>query len=327
MEEKLKIKPLTKEKIIISLDRLTRFKPTEEKYLRVFKDVIISNLIFPTFKKSELNSMDYEKLTLFAQEIFNFSLKNLNVPLSNDFLINKKLMEYEKSVFKFDKNVEKLLNNKIDYAAAILLFDNKDLPINLLWLKTLTKNQNQIKARKDSELKFPLEKVIIAEGITEETLLPKLAKIYGFDFDENGIYMISAGGKNPVVKLFYLYADILKLPIFVLLDSDAKENLEEIKPKLRNFDNVYILKSGEFEDILPLNLIKRTLNKTLKNFSSVSLEDLRKDKPMTKILAELLKEKGLEFKKAEFAQFVSENINDKKDLSKEIIEIFENIKK
>ena len=32
----MKYKTLTKEQILISLDRLTRFKPTKEKYLRVF---------------------------------------------------------------------------------------------------------------------------------------------------------------------------------------------------------------------------------------------------------------------------------------------------
>ena len=34
---------------------------------------------------------------------------------------------------------------------------------------------------------FPIEKVVIAEGITEEILLPKFSQILNFDFDENGI--------------------------------------------------------------------------------------------------------------------------------------------
>ena len=48
----LKIKPLLKEQIIISIDRLTRFKCPEEKYLRVFSDIIVSSLIEPKLKKS-----------------------------------------------------------------------------------------------------------------------------------------------------------------------------------------------------------------------------------------------------------------------------------
>lgn len=332
MEKEFKIKPLTKQQIIISLDRLTRFKYTEDKYLRVFKEIIASNLIYPKYKKKELDVLDYETLTRLAEEIINFSLSRggLGVNVSPQRqVINQKLLEYEKSVFNFDKNVEKLLKNKIDYNAALEILDGGfgnptyegDLPLNLKWLITLAQNENQVKNRMNHCLKFPIEKVVLVEGITEEILLPKFAKLCGCDFDKMGINLISAGGKNQVVRLFYQFADILKLPIFVLLDNDAKENFEEIKPKLRQQDKVYIIKSGEFEDILPLNLIKRTLNKMLKNFASVSIDDLRKDVQMTRTLHEILKEKGLEFKKAEFAALVSENIVELKDVSHEIQEI------
>ena len=57
----LKIKTLTIEQLIISADRLTRFKDTETKYLRVFKDIIINNLIEPKLKKHELDNMDYKE--------------------------------------------------------------------------------------------------------------------------------------------------------------------------------------------------------------------------------------------------------------------------
>lgn len=323
MEKELKIKPLSEQQIIISLDRLTRFKSTEDKYLRVFKDIIASNLIHPKYRKKELDLLDYAELTRLAEEIINFSLSVIasrsDIPAGQHSVINQKLLEYEKSVFNFDKNVEKLLKNKIDYDAALRLFEG-DLPCNLKWLKSLEKDENQVVNREKFALKFPIEKVILVEGITEEILLPKFAKLCGCDFDKKGINLISAGGKNQVVRIFYQLADVLKLPIFVLLDNDAESNYEEIKPKLRKHDRVYVLKNGEFEDVLPLNLIKRTLNQMLKNFSSVSIEDLRKSEPMTKILHEILKEKGLEFKKAEFAALVAENITEK-DISPEIQEI------
>lgn len=326
MKEQFKIKSLTKEQIIISVDRLTRFKPTEDKYLRVFKEIILSNLISPKFKKSELDVMDYAQMAKLVDDIFQVSLTSLNIHLSDDFDINKKLLEYEKSVFIFDRNVEKLLNNKIDYLAVVKLFEDEKLPLNLKWLVSLSKSGDSVSNRAKSGLKFPIEKIIIVEGITEEILLPKFAKICGLDFDKAGVNLISAGGKNQVVKLFYMLSDILKLPIFVLMDSDAQDNYEEIKPKLREKDSVYILKSGEFEDILPLNLIKRTLNQYFRNYSSFKLEDLRENEqdgeqkslPMTKILEELFKSRGFEFKKAEFATLVGNNIKDLKDVSPEI---------
>lgn len=318
MLEKLKIKPLTKEQIIISLDRLTRFKYTEEKYLRVFKDIITTNLIYPKFKKKELDRMDYSELTYLVENVLDFSLERFKIAKTRDFTINKLLLNYEKTVFRFDRNVENLINNKIDYKACVKLLCDKDIPLNLKWLKTLAYNPDQPKNRASSGLKFPINKVVIVEGITEEILLPEFAKICGHDFNKYGIHVISAGGKNQVVKSFYQFVDILKLPIFVLLDNDAKDNFEEIKPKLRKNDEVYVLKSGEFEDILPINLIKRTLNKKYGEYFSVKLDDLRQASRMTHILSELLKIHGLEFKKAEFAQMVKQNIITDKDVSEEI---------
>lgn len=353
MEEKFKIKPLTKEQLIVSLDRLTRFKPTEEKYLRVFKELILSNLIYPKYKKSDLDLMEYEKLTELAEKIFNLSISTNHPELvsgsyqhaiEKSFQINKKLLDYEKSVFKFDKNVEKLLNNKINYISALDLIDSGIVippynnmqrldikqkyiypPCNLKWLKSLAEDTDQIKNRTNLGLKFPLEKIILVEGITEEILLPKFAKIFGFDFEKEGIYLISAGGKNQVVKLFYQFSNILKLPIFVLLDSDAKENYEEIKPKLRKKDKVYVIKKGEFEDILSLLLIKKTISQNFNEYFSISIKELKSNWPMTKILEELFKTYGLEFKKAEFAAFVGKNIKDEKDISEEIKDIIKSL--
>ncbi len=69
--ENLKIKLLTNEQILLSFDRLTRFKFTEDKYLRVFKDVITSNLLYPKFKKQDLDEMNYFDITQLATSIFN----------------------------------------------------------------------------------------------------------------------------------------------------------------------------------------------------------------------------------------------------------------
>ena len=141
-------------------------------------------------------------------------------------------------------------------------------------------------------------------------------------FDRNGIHIISAGGKNQVVKTYYELADSLKLPIFILLDKDASDNLLSIKAKQRATDDVYILTSGEFEDLLPVPLIERTLSYAFENISLVDLEFLKQNLPKVKILEEIFKNRGLhEFKKSEFAGLVKLNIKGKEDLSEEIIKI------
>ena len=317
----MKIKTLTKEQLIISTDRLTRFKEPEIKYLRVFKDIILNNLIEPKFKKTDLDSMDYAILTNYAQNIINSSLDEQ----FEDSLINQRLFDYENSIFKLDENTQKLLQNKINYKAIIKLLPEK-LPLNLQYLKALNK-ENPTDEREKEAFCFPVEKVILCEGITEETLLPEFAKLCGYDFNKHGIYVVSAGGKNQVVKYFYNFAECLKIPIFVLLDKDAQENFNEIRPRLRLFDKIHILKSGEFEDLLPDKLITKTLSYETKNISTASIDGLSECCSKVEFLEEFFKHRGLhDFKKAEFAQAVKNNINSTDDISEEIREIIKEIK-
>lgn len=321
-----KVKPLTKSQIIISIDRLTRFKNTETKYLRVFKDILTQNLIEPKFKKTDLEKMDYSELMNWAEFVINYSLEMAGLTLENDYLINQRLLNYENSVFENNKNVQELLNNKINYKACLSYIDEKS-PKNLLWLKNLEISSDIRKSRFDNSLRFPVEKVVIAEGATEETLLPEFAKRCGYDFDKEGIYILSAGGKNQVVKLYYQLVESLKLPIFVLLDKDAKENLEEIQPKLRDIDKIHLLDCGEFEDLLPIKLVERTLDYELKNISMLEKEKLNEDIPRVKFLEEVFKTRGMhEFKKVEFAQMVKKNIKHEEDISPEVVEIIDEIR-
>lgn len=312
----MKIKPLTKEQLIISIDRLTRFKDTETKYLRVFKDIITNNLIEPKYKKSDLDALDYETIKNYAVEIINSSLEKS----AGNYLINQRLYDYENSVFKLDENTLSLLKNKINYEAVIKLLP-ENIPDNLKWLKSLNDTRPQ-----NSSYGFPVKKILLCEGITEETLLPVFAKICGCNFKEQGVYIISAGGKNQVVKYFYNFANSLKIPVFILLDNDAEENLHEIEPKLRSFDKIHLLKSGEFEDLLPNSLITKTLNYATKNISLAPIENLEQSSSKVEFLEEFFRHRGLhEFKKAEFAELVKENISSLEDVSDEIKEIIKEL--
>lgn len=319
-----KVKQLTKDQILISLDRLTRFKFTEEKYLRVFKDIVLSNLINPRFKRQELDEMDYAELAGLAEYVINSSL-GVDCSGGGEFFINKELKLYENYLFNLNKDVQKLLDNKINYAAAIEMID-ENAPLNLKWLKSLAAGEDARQMRRLHSLRYPLEKVVICEGITEEILLPEFARILGYDFHQNGVYVISAGGKNQVVKAFYRFSEILKLPIFVLLDKDAASNSEEIQPKLRDIDRIYLLKSGEFEDILPITLVEKTLNYATRNISLPLPEHIESGHTV-EFLEDFFKNRGMhEFKKAEFAEMVKENLTDCLEVSDEIRNVIDAVR-
>lgn len=331
MKEKcLKYKLLSKEQILISLDRLTRFKFTKEKYLRVFYDIILGNLIEPKFKKIELENLNIEVIRDYAEVILNESIKTElkkgnNLIDINNGIINKKLLQYENSVFNNDEQTQILLKNNINYTNAIKLI-NKNCVINLQWLHSLNENKNLTSMRENHYLKFPIEKVILVEGLTEEVLLPAFSKYLGYDFYQKGIQVIPAGGKSQVVKIYYKLSEDLKIPIFLLLDKDAEENTKQIQPRLRNIDKIHLVSCGEFEDLLPKSLIIKTVNQHLENFNSISEIDLHDENPNVKNLELIFKTKGLhEFKKAEFAKLVRSNINEPSDISNEIKEIIKEI--
>ena len=323
--ENLKIKPLTKNQLTISIDRLTRFKNTEIKYLRVYKELISNYLILPKIKKQDLNKLDYEVLRNLAEKIINYSIEQLGIKSNGDYIINQRLFDYENNLFNLSDDVKNLLKNKINYKGFSELINDNSVK-NLQWLKALGEDSDIKAKRVEKHLHFPIEKIIICEGITEETLLPTFGDIYGMNFDQYGIHIISAGGKNQVVKTYYDLSQEIKIPIFVLLDKDAEENLKLIKKRLREIDNIYILTCGEFEDLLPNSLIERTLNYTFQNISQIDFQLLNQNLPKVKILEEIFKNRGLhEFKKSEFANLIKENILDRNDLSDEIKKILGNI--
>ena len=266
--------------------------------------------------------MDYCTLRDFAQNIINKSLEDIFGYIDNDFKINEKIKKYENEIFILNSSINELLDNKINYNAVLRLIDKNSVK-NLKWLKSLNSKKN---LREEQGLRFPLEIVVIAEGITEETLLPVFAKCCNFDFNKKGVQIVSAGGKNQVVKLFYTLCEQLRIPIFILLDNDAIENLEQIKPKLRNNDKIHLLNGGEFEDVLPKKLILKTLNDYFINLNIIDESEFTESR-MVLNLEEIFKKKGFhEFKKAEFAQLIKSHVNCEEDISDEIREIISEMK-
>ena len=202
------------EYIQICLDRLTRFKPVSERYIRVIDDVLSKYLIQTDEKLSDIQMQ--RKIEL-AQTILNSAAKNLT-----DLKLNEIIKNDEEKIFYLTNEDREFLNSKIDFLALINLLDENTLPLNLKRLKfqnNLTSNET----REKYATLFPVSKVVLVEGITEEILLIEFAKILGLDFKKEGIFVLGAGGKNQVARKYYKLIEEIKIPIFILLDSDAIE--------------------------------------------------------------------------------------------------------
>ncbi len=182
--------------------------------------------------------------------------------------------------------------------------------------------------RRENSSMNPLELLILAEGTTEETLLPAFSELAGVDFNKNGIKIISSGGKNQMLRLYAKFCRETNLQILMIFDSDAHKEAGSLKDCLRETDDIYIIRKGEFEDILPDSLVCRAVNLHYRLTGRINPDDIEGAKKKSQVLYRLWKEKGFgEFKKAEFARIVAKNINRPTDLSEELRTIFEKISK
>jgi predicted ATP-dependent endonuclease of OLD family len=181
--------------------------------------------------------------------------------------------------------------------------------------------------REKYRLEQPSKLLIIAEGITEEKLIPVFADKSGINFQTCGVQIIGAGGKNQVARLYYDLKEKLCIPILIILDADAEKIKNKIEDVLKKKDRIFLIPDGEFEDILPDALIYSAINRFYKLTGSVSKDELCKNKPRTVLLKELWKLKGFgEFNKADFAEMISKNISKPEDTSPTMRKIINLIK-
>lgn len=324
---------MDREDIYLSLDRLTRFKNPEIKYRRVFYDIILKHLVQPSLSKHKLDEQPADFLAEVTEKIWNASVENIFGKKSNK---NISLKEYDAVQYIINDDYTSVLMNADLNISDILEEDlPENSPSNLLFLKKFYDNYDSssdfqqlgVDIRTQFSTLFPISKVILTEGITEEILIPKFASVSGYDFDTNGVYILPTGGKSKVLSI---YADLkysLKIPVFVLLDNDAKPVYDDVMSVLRDTDIAYLIKSGEFEDILPKDILQDAFSEMNYDVSPASTFELSSEYGTCYALENLWKSRGLgEFRKAHFAKAVKDCIKDDSCITYEISAILDMIK-
>ncbi len=290
----MKFKKIPKEYFPTILDRLTRFEPAYIRYKRVFDDIINKYSLDEKLK----NISEEDEISLVV-EIFNASVEQ-----NSDFCINDILMGLEEKYFNFNSKSYQYLSARINLSSMINeIAEFNDLAKNVIWLKKISQNKSNIEElRQEFSLMYPIEKIILCEGQTEFTLLETIFKLFDFDINKLGYMLIPAGGKNQVARKYYNMLEYTKLPFFILLDKDASTIRELIEPKLRDIDKIYLLKCGEFEDLIPKHILQKAINYVHKNEYNCIFDDFSNNNSMVENLENIYKKYGFgEFKKAKFA--------------------------
>lgn len=319
----MKFKPINQEYFITILDRLTRFEPASVRYKRVFDDIINKFCIDEKLKNLSLQ----DKINI-AEEIFNFELGQ-----NNDSYINEIMMSLEENYFEFNEISYQYLSCRLNISSMLNNIQiNEKTPKNVIWLKKINENRIDLnELRKKHSLYYPIKKIILCEGQTEYTLLETVFKLFGVDFGALGYLTLPAGGKNQVARKYYQMIEYTKLPFFILLDKDASAIKELIEPKLRSQDKIYLINSGEFEDLIPKKMLQNTINTVHSSDLNCIFEDFDDNSSMVQNIENIYKKYGFgEFKKAKFAlelkEYIENNCSSDNFKNSELIEIIDALK-
>ncbi len=329
----VKYKLMSQEELAINLDRLTRFKLPEYTYNRVFCSILLKYLIYPKYSKKDIELLPAKYIAKVVKEIWNKSVENiygkaekLNIPYKAYKLI------INKTYTNIDERTKTFINAGLKFTEILSGLSFEKSPLNI---KMLIKVNDEIKTeafiyqdlidlRKKYSLQFPISRLIIVEGITEEILLPVFADKLGYNFSKCGIYILGAGGKSKSPNLYALMRNKLKIPVTILFDADANDINEVLQSNLQKKDKSVVIKKGEFEDILSLNLIKRTLNNEFEVAVPVTKSELSDFDRMCRNIENFYRTRHLgEFKKSKFSKIIAKNIKYETDITSEIRNLLE----
>ncbi len=152
--------------------------------------------------------------------------------------------------------------------------------------------------------------LLLVEGPTEELLIPHFALSMKFSLDAAAIAVVAAGGANQAARQYVELAELLSLPVMVVLDGDARSQATAIRDCLRDCDRLIVLSSGETEDTFQLPVLIKWLNYYLQNgrlSQPIDISDFRQGERRIDALNRLWRSRGLgDFDKIGFARAVTE---------------------
>ncbi|MCD7879567.1 MAG: ATP-dependent endonuclease [Candidatus Gastranaerophilales bacterium] len=334
-KNEIKYKLLTFDEMVINLDRLSRFKFPDDSFKRVFNSIIFKCLLNPKLSGEEIENLDSSYIADIVKLIWNDSVKFHFNDFKNNKTVNSALKCIIENSFKnISADTKRLMKANIYYSPILDNISYESASANLKFLIKVNETYRNtnitifdlIKLREKYKLKFPITKLIIVEGITEEILLPVFANKLHHSFDREGIFIMGAGGKSKSPTLYMRLKNKLKIPVTLLFDSDAYEICDILKKNLLKKDNIYIIENGEFEDILSENLIKRALNKEYQLSDPLLKKDLHIYENMCDNIESFYKTRHLgEFKKSKLSKIIAENVKYNTDVTKDIKKIIEKI--
>ena len=224
--------------------------------------------------------------------------------------------EKQREVFNFLK--EKSKDNQIIITTHSPIFVTKDITTYLVSIDNSSKETliKQIEGEEDfKDIKLEIgarntdlffyDCVVLIEGETEDRILPIISDAMGYDLTEKGIKLVNIRGSGKTTKIneFLNYLKDSGIIVYVIADghTDVSKKIKDwIREGLLNKNN-YMCWDEEIEDVLGFERVTNAINMIIENFN-LSVDDLKtrkgeSSKPISKVLKQILYEKGFELDK------------------------------
>jgi hypothetical protein len=176
--------------------------------------------------------------------------------------------------------------------------------------------------RKQLPASFMPSLLLLVEGGTEAVLLPHLARLINRDFDALAVMVTSVGGSKQMARRYLELKDSIVLPIVIVVDRDAEEQIEMLSDALRDQDRLHTWSDGEIEDTFQIDVLVRHLNFYARSCGSTMLiqsDDFRSGVRRTQMLDKLWRQSGLgDFDKIGFAQSLTTTMTEAAEIPADI---------
>lgn len=171
--------------------------------------------------------------------------------------------------------------------------------------------------------------VLLVEGATETILMPHFARLLGFDFDKLGVLAMGAGGANQTSRKYLVLKDTINLPIYIVLDADALQQVEIIGDVIREIDRLHVWSAGDIEDTFAAPVLLSQINHYVSSRGAepLSLAQLPAGERRTTALNKAFRKRGLgDFDKIGFAKSIVDRLHDPADVPRDAAHVIDEIR-
>lgn len=241
--------------------------------------------------------------------------KQVIITTHSPFLINELDPNYIKLMYLDENNISKI-KTLTEKTEPVLL---NDLGINNIDL-------------------FFTNKLIIVEGETEQTFLPKFyQKLNGYPLSHKFVKIVKAEGIREIPNVVRITKNAFPdTPLFIVMDNDSEETKKELIKLIENYDDLseedlFILGDEEFEDSFSDDVLIKSINDYLTQYSKIDIQitneeivELRKSKyKLSNAISNFIQRNTKKsLTKPILGTYLAKNSN-KEDVDENIIKLFE----